>query len=237
MQKILRVGYYWPKIFANVYKEVSSYHECHIFNGRIKLQPLSLKSISVEEDFMQWGIDFIGEINPPSSVQHKWILMTTNYFTKWIDVIPTKQATDKVIIQFLETNILTRFGCPVKIITENASTFKSKRMEKLFQYYNITLGHSTVYYPQGNGLAESLNKSLTRIIKRLLQENKRAWHKNIIYALWKDRVTTKKSISILPFHIVYDVDAIFPTSLGPPVRKILQEQESSQMLHRGEIIS
>jgi hypothetical protein len=190
VQKILRAGYYWPTIFADVYKEVSSYHKCQIFDGRRKLQPLPLKSISVEAPFMQWGLDFIGEINLPSSVQHKWILTTTDYFTKWIEAIPTKQPTDAVIIQFLETNILSRFGCPIKIIVDNATAFKSKRMEKFCLDYNITLGHSTTYYPQGNGLAESSNKSLTRIVKRLLQDNKRAWHKKIIYVKWEDRVTT-----------------------------------------------
>jgi hypothetical protein len=69
MHKILRAGYYWPTIFADVYKEVSSCHECQIFDGRRKLQPLPLKPISVEAPFMQWGLDFIGEINPPSSAQ------------------------------------------------------------------------------------------------------------------------------------------------------------------------
>jgi hypothetical protein len=175
---------------------------------------------------MQWGLDFIGEINMPSSMQHKWILMATDYFMKWIEVVPTKKSTDAVIIQFLVMNILSRFGCPVKIIIDNAAAFKSKRMEKFFQDYNITLGHSTTYYPQGNGLAESSNKSQTRIIKRLLQENKRAWHKKLIYALWEDRITTKNSISMSPFQIVYDTDAIFPTALGLPVRKLLQEQEA-----------
>jgi hypothetical protein len=96
---------------------------------------------------MQWGLDFIEEINLPSSAQHKWILMTTDYFTKWIEVIPTKQAIDAIIIQFLETNILLRFRCHVKIIIDNAAAFKSKRMEKFFQDYNITLGHCTTYYP------------------------------------------------------------------------------------------
>jgi hypothetical protein len=199
MHKILRVGYYWPMIFAEVYKEFSSYHECQIFNGRRKLHPLPLKSILVEAPFMQWGLDFIEEINPPSSLQHKLIVTTTDYFTRWIEVIPMKHATDTVIIQFLETNILLRFGCPIKIITDNAIAIKSKRMEKFCQDYNITLGHSTTYYPQGNGLAESLNKTLTRIIKMILQNNKKAWNKNIIYALWADQVTTKKSISTSPF--------------------------------------
>jgi hypothetical protein len=35
--KILRAGYYWPRIFADVYKEVSDYHKFHIFDGRRKL--------------------------------------------------------------------------------------------------------------------------------------------------------------------------------------------------------
>jgi hypothetical protein len=72
-------------------------------------------------------------------------------------------------------------------------------MEKFFQDYNITLGHSMAYYPQGNGLEKSSNKSLNKILKRLLQQNKRSWHKNLIYAFWADQITTKKSISMLPF--------------------------------------
>jgi hypothetical protein len=35
--------------------------------------------------------------------------------------------------------------------------------------FHITLGHSTAYYPQGNGLAESSNKSLINIIKKVLR--------------------------------------------------------------------
>jgi hypothetical protein len=225
VNKILREGYYWPNIFADVSIEVSNFHECQIFNGRRKLQPLPMKPISVKAPFMKWGLDFIGEINLQSLAQHIWILMATNYSTKWIEAIPTKQATDVVSIQFLETNILLIFGFPINIITDNTAALKSKKMEKFCEDYNITLGHSIAYYPQGNGLAELSNKSLTRIIKRLLQDNKRAWHKNIIYVLWVDRVTTKNSISTSPFQIVYGADVIFPTSLGLPVRKLLQEQE------------
>jgi hypothetical protein len=93
----------------------------------------------------KWGLDLIGEIHPPSSPQHRSILIATNYFTKWIEAVPTRQATNIVIIQFLERNIFSRYGCPVNIITDNETTFKSKRMEKFCSDYNITLGHSTSY--------------------------------------------------------------------------------------------
>ena len=79
--------------------------------------------------------------------------IATDYFTKWIEAIPSRQATDTVIISFLENNILSRFGFPQKIITDNAAAFKSKKMIDFCHKYHITLGHSTTYYPQGNGLA------------------------------------------------------------------------------------
>jgi hypothetical protein len=110
-------------------------------------------------------------------------------------------------------------------------------MEKFCSDYNITLGHSTSYYPQGNGLDESSNKILVRIIKKLLQENKKAWHKNLIHALWADRISPKRSIETSPFHIVYGTEAIFPTALGFPVMKLLHEQEVETDANREETMS
>jgi hypothetical protein len=86
-------------------------------------------------------------------------------------------------------------------------------LEKFCSDYNITLGHSTSYYPRGNGLAEFSNKILVRIIKKLLQENKKAWHKKLIHAVWADRISTKRSISTSPFQIIYGTKYIFPTAL------------------------
>jgi hypothetical protein len=74
-------------------------------------------------------------------------------------------------------------------------------------------------------LAKLSNKILTRIIEKLLQENKKDWHKKLIYALWTNRITTKRSIATSPFQILYGTEVVFPTSLGLPVMRLLQEQE------------
>jgi len=226
VDKILRAGYYWPTLFADVKKFVISCHKCQIFEGKRKLLPLPLKPISTEKPFQQWGLDFIGEIHPSSSGQHKWILTATDYFTKWIEAIPCRQANDFTIMQFLETNILSRFCCPEKIITDNVATFKSKKMVNFCHKFHITLGHSTAYYPQGNGLAESSNKSLINIIKKILEENKKNWHKKLVNALWADRLTTKRSIGTSPYELIYGMEAKFPSSLGVSVIKLLQEVQA-----------
>jgi transposase InsO family protein len=134
--------------------------------------PLPLKPIITHGPFQQWGLDFIEEINPSSLGKHRWILTTTYYFTKWIKEIPTRNATDKVIMDFLERYIFSRFGCPKNLVIDNAQAFKSNSMIDFCNKYSIKFVHSTPYYPQGNGLADSYNKRLIRIIKKLLSENK-----------------------------------------------------------------
>jgi len=118
--KILRDGYYWSSLFFDVNCMVRTCVEFHMFAGNKKLFPLPLRPIKVETPFQQWGLDFIGEINPISSGQHKWILIAPNYFTKWVETIPTRVGTDTVIIKFIGKNILARFGWPRKIIIDNA---------------------------------------------------------------------------------------------------------------------
>ena len=159
-------------MFKDVYKKIDACHECQFFYGKKKLVPLPLMLIYVEAPFQQWGLDFIGEIHPSSSGQHRWILTATDYFTKWIEAIPTRQEHDAVIISFLENNILSRIGCPMKIITDNAQAFKFKRLISFCHQYHITLGHSTAYYPQGNGLVEYSNKGIAKLLRRCCRKTK-----------------------------------------------------------------
>ena len=90
--KILRAGYYWPTLFTDVYHQVRACVECQKFVGKHKLHSLPLKPIALNFPFQQWGLYFIGEIHPPSSGQHKWILTTTNFFTKWVTGNPHKES-------------------------------------------------------------------------------------------------------------------------------------------------
>jgi transposase InsO family protein len=152
--------------------------------------------------------------------QHRWFLTTTDYFTKWIEAIPTRSASHKVIINFLE-DIISRFGCPREIVTNNAVSFRDEPLINLCEQYGITVVHSTPYYPQVNGLAEYSNKSLINISKRLLEENKKDWDSKLKFALWADRVTTKRSLGISPFQLMYGVEVIFPSQLSFPVEKFL----------------
>ena len=117
------------------------------------------------------------------------------------------------------------FGCPVRLVTDNAPDFKAGALVKICESMGIQLVHSTSYYPQGNGLAESSNKILVRIIRKLLETNQKSWDSKLKFALWADRVIDKISIVTSPFKLVYGTEAIFPIHLTILVAKLFQEEE------------
>jgi transposase InsO family protein len=131
--------------------------------------------------------------------------------------MPTKKATEEVVMNFLEDRIITRFGIPSKITTDNAKDFKSHALVEFFFKYGIVLSHSSNYYPQGNGLAESSNKNLMNIIKKVVGENKKSWDSKIKYAIWANRITTKTSTGKTHFELVYGLEAKLPVNLQIPI--------------------
>jgi hypothetical protein len=98
---------------------------CQLFTGKHKLVALPLQPVVVEVPFQQWGLDFIGQFKDNLSNGYTWILTTNDYFTKWVEAIPTKWATDKVVMDFLEDKIITRFSVLAKIKVDNAKAFSS----------------------------------------------------------------------------------------------------------------
>jgi len=100
----------------------------------------------VNGPFQEWGLDFIGEINPSSSGQHKWILVATGYFTKWIEVVPTINSTHQVIMRFLYENIFSMVGCLIRLVTDNTPSFEARALVKMCESMGIQLVHSTSYY-------------------------------------------------------------------------------------------
>jgi hypothetical protein len=144
--KILRARCYWPIVFTDVCRRVRACIKCQRFAGKQQLKSLPLNPMVVSGPFQQWGLDFIGEIHLASSEQHRWILTATDFFTKWIEAIPTRSASHKVIIGFLE-DLITRFDCPSKIVTDNAASFRAELLAQFCEQFRIKLIHSTPYYP------------------------------------------------------------------------------------------
>ena len=82
---------------------------------------------------------------------HRFVLVATDYFTKWTEAVPLKNMTHKEIIEFITEHIIHRFGIPQTLIIDQGTSFVSKKVREFAELYKIKLLNSSPYYAQANG--------------------------------------------------------------------------------------
>ena len=101
-----------------------------------------------------------------------------------VKTIPLRKVNEDAVMDFLQDHIMTMFGVPISLVFDNATYFSSIILTSFAHERGIKLNYSANYYPQGNGLAESTNKNLIRILKKTVIENQRSWHLALPNVLW-----------------------------------------------------
>ena len=81
----------------------------------------------------------------------KYLLVGTDYFTKWVEAEPLANIRDVDTKRFIRKNILTRFGVPHVFILDNGLQFDSKMFRRYCSELGITNRYFTPAYPQGTG--------------------------------------------------------------------------------------
>ena len=101
-----RAGFYWLTMLSDCFKYYKGCEECQRF-GDLQLVPDALMHPTIKPwPFRGWGLDFIRKINPLSSKGHRFVLVATDYFTKWTEAVPLKNMTHKKVIEFITEHII-----------------------------------------------------------------------------------------------------------------------------------
>ncbi|KAJ9552293.1 hypothetical protein OSB04_016338 [Centaurea solstitialis] len=216
--RISRQGYYWPTLREDSIRYVQRCDACQRHSGTSHLPSEPLHSVLIPWPFMRWGMDIVGKL-PPAPGQKVFLLVLTDYFSKWIEAAAFSQVRDKEVISFIQTNIIYRFGVPSEITCDNGSQFISERTRKFCDERGIKLITSTPRYPQSNGLAESSNKTIINSIRKRLKAAKGRWVEELPSVLWANRTTPRTSTGQTPFSLVYGCEAVLPIESQVPVAR------------------
>ncbi|KAJ9551982.1 hypothetical protein OSB04_016027 [Centaurea solstitialis] len=207
--RISRQGYYWPTLREDAIRYVQKCDACQKHSGMIHRPSEPLHSVLIPWPFMRWGMDIVGKL-PPAPGQKVFLLVLTDYFSKWIEAAAFSQIRDKEVISFIQTNIIYRFGVPSEIMCDNGAQFISEKTRKFCDERGIKLITSTPRYPQSNGLAESSNKIIVNNLRKRLKEAKGRWVEELPSVLWANRTTPRSSTGQTPFSLVYGCKAVLP---------------------------
>ena len=97
--KILNTGYYWPTLHKDATQYTKRCDKCQRMGWPTKIDEMPLQPQIVVAPFDKWGIDFVGPIEPPSTGK-SYILVCTDYVTKWAEAKPMKHPCDNNVAKF-----------------------------------------------------------------------------------------------------------------------------------------
>jgi hypothetical protein len=121
-QKILREGYFWPTLIKDCIESVKKCHPCQVFSQKMRAHPTPMFPVITVGPFTKWGIDYT-TCNPWSARGHHYIIVVVDYFTKWVEFMPTFKDDGQNAALFLFNHIIARFGIQREIITDHGSHF------------------------------------------------------------------------------------------------------------------
>ncbi len=117
-------------------------------------------------------------------------------------------------------HIITHFGCPIHLVSDHKTHFINRTIEILTQEFMITHHKSTTYYPQGNDQAKSTNKTLGRLLAKMINANQNDWDIMLFTTLWAYRTAYKVTIHATPFELVYGTQPIMSTKFIVFIQRI-----------------
>ncbi|KAL0406392.1 UNVERIFIED_CONTAM: hypothetical protein Slati_3953100 [Sesamum latifolium] len=164
--------------------------------------------------------------------QRKFLLIATDYFTKWVEAEPLARITEGEVIKFIWKNIICCFGLPRELISDNDRQFQGRKIQDWCAGMHIKQRFTSVSHPQANGQIEVTNRILVQGIKKRLDRVGGNWVKKLTSVLWSYRTTPRGSTRESLLTLVYGTEAIIPAELEMPSHRILyfNEETNSQLL-------
>ena len=213
--------YFWPKMANDVKTWAQECIACEQRKRPHATTRVPLQSIPVAAT--PWhtaAMDIVGPL-PTTPRLNKYILVITDYLTKWPEAIALPDQSATTVAGAYVNHVICRHGSPEALITDRGANFTSKLMIEICKLCQTQKKTTTPYHPQADGCCERLNQTLLQTLSFLVSESQRDWDLHIDLALLAYRTAKHSSTKMSPARMLYGrelrlpVDHFFPHADNP----------------------
>lgn len=159
----MKKRYFWPKMHVDVARYVRSCRLCAA--GLMGNRPISRYPWQVV------SLDFVGPL-PRSSQGYRFLLLITDYFSKYVLVFQTRNATSTILCKHVLNELFLIYGAPQHLICDNGSAMRGRDFDELCRKYSVNILFTPNYCPRADP-TKCVNRVLKTMISTFVKGNHR----------------------------------------------------------------
>ena len=245
--------YYWPCLATDVARWCASCSDCAARKGKPPPKRVPLCPLPVGEPFERIALDIL-DTHIPTKRGNVYILVISDYFSKYTDAYPLRRKTAYNCAKTLMEKWVVFHGVPTVIHSDQGREFEGHVFQRLAQLLGATKTRTAPYRPQSDGLVERFNRTLLNMLSVFIGDRPGDWDETLPFLLSAYRSSVHASTQCTPNSLVYGRETNLPIDLllpGSPqsdrkatnypdyvqfVRKSLQSAHSFARAHMGKAL-
>ncbi|CAF4445963.1 unnamed protein product [Didymodactylos carnosus] len=207
----LKDRYFWPNMMSTIENYIKSCEKCAKFNIRRTKPPSKLYPITPSKGIFETiGMEFWGSTSHPSAEGNRYVLVVTDYLSKYVIAKAMPNNTATTIAQFIVEDVILKYGVPRKLITDQESHFKNELMGSITRLCGCKHVFATTYHPQTNGQVERFNATFYPQLAKLHDENVNDWDAYLTACVFAYNTGVHATTGYSPFQLMFARQPVLP---------------------------
>lgn len=224
--------YFWPGMFQDIKRYVQQCECCQKYKVS-QQKPAGEMLIRIpEEPWATICADFVGPL-PRSKHGNSMLLVIMDRFSKWTELVPLRKATTEGLIKACRERIISRYGVPKILITDNGTQFTSNQFEKFLAEMGIKHQLTAPYTPQENP-TERTNRTVKTMIAQVSKQHN-TWDDMLPEIMLAINTSASESTGYSPAYLTQGREPRLPQALydqlttGTGARIVLPEDRAQEL--------
>jgi len=150
---------------------------------------------------------------PTTTDGNRYILVLTDYFTKWACAFPLPDAEASTCMRAMYDGFFAQFGLPRQLHSDMGKNFESKLFHELCQITGINKSRTTPFHPQCDGQTERMNRTLLQMLRCTADDNPATWPQRLPTVMAAYRMTVHRVTGLTPNMAMLGREVMLPATL------------------------
>ena len=204
--------FYWPGCSLDVARWCAACTICAARKGKPGPGRVPMTSLPTGAPFERIAVDIL-DTRKLTSRKFQYILVISDYFTKYTDAFPLRRHTAPVVADTIMRRWIAYHGVPKQLHSDQGTEFEGHLIKALSKLLGFAKIRTSPYRPQSDGQVERFNRSLLNMLSAFVSDRANDWDEHLPYVLMAYRSSRHSSTGCTPYSMTYGRECTMPVDL------------------------